>query len=293
MADKSKVMSLKNSLKMSFRHFITTLLMGAIVMGVLSSAHARDREPVPPSVEAQYFVNAVRLKERLLADYREVVAAYYELKKKSASPDTFPNPLYSLELAANTSLAEDARARVSNPTVKSLFEFSHAAYLEFQDELDRDPKLRGNTYIRRMKEYGHGQANDIFQRIGTYAQEPFSELRRGHLLTLYMEIGNPVMAVGMVESHEIFLEESKKAGYEQNGNPAAQTKKAEWAAVVEKKAMDLEHEIRELGYDPKDVGGRPKSLGKSRASKTRANRLAAGGGGGPSSCATAFRSISE
>ena len=177
--------------------------------------------------------------------------------------------------------------------MKSLFEFSNAAYLEFQDELDRDPRLRGNSYIRRMKEYGHGQANDIFQRIGTYAQEPFGELRRGHLLTLYMEVGNPVMALGMVESHEIFLEESKKAGYTQNGNPAAQSKKAEWAAIVEKKAIDLEHEIRELGYDPKDVGGRQLSLGKSRAGKARANRPPAGGGGGTTSCATAFRSISE
>lgn len=263
-------------------------ILSVFTLGVFTSAEARDREPVPPSIEAEYFVKAIRLKDRLLEDYKKVLTAYYELKKKSATPDVFPNPMYSLEMAGNMSLPEDLRTRLSQPTTKSFFEFSHAAYEEFKEELERDPKLRGNTYIRRMKEYGGGQANDVFQRIGTYAQEPFENLRKGMQLMLYMETGSPITALGMVESHEVFLEVSKKAGYPQNGNPAALPKKLEWTEVVDKKAIQLEAEIRELGYD---LRGR-----KLSAASTKKPRAAKGGpnsGGGAGSCATAFRSIAD
>lgn len=270
-----------------YRHILLTLMVAILawsfLLGTLSPAHARDREPVSPELESKYFTGAIRLKDRLLQDYRSVVSVYYELKTKSATPNSFPNP-------RSTSDAPGTNAH--------LYEFSLAAYDEFKDELEKDPRLRGNSYVRRMKEYGQGQANDVFQRIATYAQEPFQELPRGVLSTLSMESGNGVMALGMLDAHEVFLEESKKAGYPQNGRQGAPADRTEWAEMVKNKSLELEKEIRELGYDPETLLTGNKTAPSSRKSTTRRARHTKASfnrslSGRAESCATYFRPILE
>lgn len=53
--------------------------------------------------------------------------------------------------------------------------FSYNDYLQFKEKLDSDQRLKANYFLAKLKEYGMGSANDVFQRDTTYALERLNQ----------------------------------------------------------------------------------------------------------------------
>lgn len=203
-----------------------------------------------PEQQARVYLATMKSKERMLADYKKLLEVYYELKLKSDNPRVFENGSY---YAGGT----------QPPTTEKPTEFASVHYDEFKAQLDRDPRLKGNLYVKKMQAYGTGQANDVFQRLGGYAMEPFESLDREVYMSLYRDVANPIQSVAMLEANETYAKVSKKMGYTNNGRAVSPERMREWLQAVEEKERELTPALLEL--ETKNFGKRP-STAASKAS---------------------------
>lgn len=153
--------------------------------------------PVSRDLTARYFVNALDIKNQILADYRKLIQVYYQYKNKNL------------------------KALSKTPTYQEfdLFfqEFSSAQYNEFATELDADPRLNGNVYRDFMRSYGgSGADNDVMQRLYQHFDKKFAHLSETELDELHMRINRPMAALALTESKEIFANVSLAAGFPGN-----------------------------------------------------------------------------
>jgi hypothetical protein len=183
-----------------------------------SVAHSQPEQRPSPELRARYLSNAVEIKNKMIADYRELLTIYYEYKKKSATPGNFPNSLYDPKLAKELKeLAPETVHKFSQETVTSFAEFSSTLYNEFAAQLDSDPRLAGNQYREFMRSYGgSGADNDVLQRLYMHFDKPFSALDSAMLELLHEEISGPVTGLGINESKQVFADVSLAAGYPAN-----------------------------------------------------------------------------
>ena len=225
----------------TFHRWILTALTITVVALPGTSAWARDDVVAPPEAmliptaeqEARVYLATMKTKERLLADYRKLLEVYYELKLKSDNPRVFENGAY---YAGGT----------LPPTTEKPSEFASVHYAEFKAQLDRDPRLKGNLYVKKMQAYGTGQANDVFQRLGGYSMESFESLDRAVYMKLYREVANPIQSVAMLEANETYAQVSKKMGYANNGRAVSPERMREWLQAVDEKERELTPALLEL-----------------------------------------------
>ena len=271
---KNLISTTDQKINRSMSRWLTHLILTALTIFVFCSS-AKANNGAATEIETEYLVQAMTMKTDLLRDYETLLRVYYSLKQKTTNPNSFPSANYNPSMANDPTIGPISRARFSEKNSDRLPEFSLAAYLELQAQLDRDPRLMGNSFLKRMLEYGaRGQANDVFQRIGTYALVPYdSTLEPDRRMDLSRNIGNPVSALALLEAQEVFRNVSTKSGYPHNGAEVDPTRKTEWGNKVKAKAFELRKELRARGLT--------KSM---RASKSQAAKAAA-------QCAQGFRSI--
>lgn len=223
---------------------------------------APKKVDVPPELAAQVYVETMQMSEQLLSDYRQVLEVYYELKKHSAHPGEFPNYSYDPKLAA--SLPETVRGMFEAKSIKTVQEFDFEMYKEFQAQIDAHPALKNNTYLQRMREYGSGRANDVFQRVGSYALEKaeFKGLTESLHAAAYRYVASPVMALSMHRSKAVFVEVSKSHGYPANGADQGPIDIESWQETVGKIEKDLEPQLKKMNFHTQLSGSCPAAFGK-------------------------------
>lgn len=233
---------------------LTSLLLAfALTVMPTTSALADPHKPakvvVPLDLQARFYATAIRVKEQMLDDYRTLLHVYYELKKSSARPNEFPNPIYDPNLAADFS--GSSQSSFASRTRPNAEEFDIGMYNEFAAVLDNDPRLNGNVYVRRMKEIGIGGANDIFQRVHGYALAEFishesvdAEIHK----RLRIDIAADIRDLALYEAGEVFNEASKASGYSGNKTILDLAKETEMRTPVTAKAEQLRFHLKKIGF---------------------------------------------
>lgn len=199
--------------------FSTLLFSGSFA----TSAADKNQKPTKTAawgdLRAQYFVNALDVKNQMLSDYRKLLEVYYDYKTKSPNPTVFPNASFDPKFAEELKdrLSPAMLKTFSEPKAQSFDEFSSRLYDEFATELDADPRLKGNSYRQFMRSYGgSGRDNDVLQRLYMQFDKNFTNVDQDSLAFLHEEIKIPMTGLGMSESKKILSEVSIAAGYPAN-----------------------------------------------------------------------------
>lgn len=174
------------------------------------------------------FISKTRELDRdLLLSYAELLDVYYPLKAKSDSPYSFHNPLY-FERA--TPIGDPS---ADNKELNSMIEFNYGEYLKFKDQLDSHPKLKNNLFLKKLKEYGLGGANDVFQRIPGYAVDELGIDSKSRIaIELYLHIGSPMSGEALQNAALIFATSSHNLGYPKNGNTIYYNSPKNWDDAI-------------------------------------------------------------
>lgn len=224
-------------------------------------AQAQTDESASKELQAQVYARAFQLKDRLIDDYAELLVVYYEYKRKSADPNAFANPHYSPERANDPRISATIRQVIGTKNNPTAAEFSVAIYDEFKTQLDADPRLKENSYVRQMKTYRVGEAADIFQRVDSYTLDSLSGLSGKQKKQLGDEIAVHVKALAMKEADETFSRVSAEAGYPENKRRVSpqlvETRLASFKHAANElivKSIRLKKELQAIGFTPSFSG---------------------------------------
>lgn len=215
------------------RFWAVVFILSTVCLKAVSVALAADETPVASPSPQRFLGEVDTLTTRLLDDYRVFLEKYYELKKKSATPAEFTVALARATPGAETAYGVADANGVVRLTKLSLDEFSYEEYRKLQAQIDADPVLAKNEFLRRLKAIGFGNANDVFQRVGgEYAIE-----LPGASRSMIVEHGQNAAGFALEEAKRVFNEVSAQAGYSLNFKPYDAGKSAKYVSRLQSAAV--------------------------------------------------------
>lgn len=157
-----------------------------LLAGSTAAAALHKKASMHPDYKelSEFLKKAQTISDKLAKDYQALLKTYYDLKKKSANPQ-FDKPQ---------------------------FQFTYEEYKKFQSELRKAHP--NNLFIEKFEEYGHGRADDIFQRTAVYAMDGQKSVDVNRFLKTFQTL----MSLDADRMHIIYREASVNAGYPENGN---------------------------------------------------------------------------
>ncbi len=174
----------------------------------------------------EYFKNLRIVDIKLDSSYKKALEVFYELKKKSSLPN-FEKPRG---------------------------EFYYEDYLKLKSEMNADPRLKGNYFLEKFNDYGHGKSNDIFQRTVMYACEHSKESFRKIGIENPAEIVVKETMFHMVDSmgyslgrmQKIYQTVSRESGYPENADVQMLSAKQDLVELAREKRIKQTRIMRDM-----------------------------------------------
>lgn len=175
------------------------------------------------SIIESYISDSLNLVRTLTEDHKKLLIVYYRLKQQSSTPNIFYNPLHIQKSPNINSSATPTLDYLTQEQVSSISELNWKEYLLFQNQIDQDPMLENNLFLKLFKQYGHfanrGATNDIMQRVGFYLEDKYGFLKSQNpklRITLLSEISQNVMGIALTQAKIDFNQISQNFGYIHN-----------------------------------------------------------------------------
>lgn len=188
-----------------------------------------------------YVADSLDLVHRLTEDHKKVLTVYYQLKRQSQSPNTFFNPLHIQKTTNAQTNPTPNLDYLTQEYVTSISELNWKEYLLFQNQIDQDPLLKNNLFLKFFKQYGafanRGATNDIMQRIGFYLEDKYGFLKSQNpklRITLLSEISQNVMGIALTQAKIDFNQISKDFGYTDNQANGSEFELNRWQNKLDK-----------------------------------------------------------
>ena len=148
-----------------------------------------------------YLAHSKSTMMKMLKDYEIAAEVFYDLKRRSAHPDTF--------IGADGTYSDKKLHELNLPNVK-----------EFKEAMSAVPKLNDNLFLKLLYDANTPtySANDAIQRLtGEIDRSYVAALAEPIRKQLRLTVGINVMYTGLHYAHGYFKRVSARSGYPQNG----------------------------------------------------------------------------